>query len=423
MPYPKEELLHHIWQHRLFSQNELKTVGGQQLQILRPGELNTDAGPDFRNVRMKIDGTEWAGNVEVHVRSSDWLRHNHQHDSNYANIILHVVFEDDLKESLGSFPTLELKPFVSDQILRRYENLSSSTSELPCGKQFLDVPELVRNAWFDSLLIGRLQRKSEWMHSLVDECEGDLEQAFMVALFRSFGMKVNAEPFEELAKLTSWKVLTKHQDNLFQLEAILFGNAGFLESPKDDYQRKLKQEFDFLKHKYGLVPMEMKRWKFLRLRPANFPTVRIAQLAALFHATGAFYRWFSGQPEKIELQKLKVHPSSYWKTHYNFGTESASRSKQLGSSMAQNMLVNAVAPFLFVTAQREAKPELQDRALSILQQLSAEKNVKVNAFAELGLKVQNAAESQALIELKTNFCDLKKCLICSIGANILKTDS
>ena len=423
MPYPKEELLHHIWQHCLFSSQGLKTNDGQLLEIVRAGELNTDSGPDFRNSRIKVDGTEWAGNVEIHIRSSDWLRHKHQHDSAYANIILHVVFENDLDESVGSFPTLELKSLVSDQVLKRYENLNNSSDNLPCGKQFLDVPKLIRNAWFDSLLIGRVQRKSEWINGLVDECKGDLEQAFMVVLFRAFGMKVNTEPFEQLAKQTSWKMLAKHQDNLFQLEAILFGNAGFLKNPKDDYSQQLRKEFAFLQHKYKLKPMDEKLWKFMRLRPANFPTIRISQLASLFQKTGAFYAWFSNQPEKVQFQNLLVSPSEYWETHYNFGTESTKKSKRIGTTMAQNILINAVAPFLFVSAHREAKPELQDRALTILQELPAEKNIKVNVFTKQGLKVENAAESQALIELKTNFCDHKKCLICSIGANVLKRES
>lgn len=418
----KEELLHHIWQHRLFSSHELKTVDGQVLEIIRPGELNSDAGPDFRNSRIKVGGTEWAGNVEIHSRSSDWLRHNHQHDAAYSNIIVHVVFEDDLQESLGSFPTLELKDHISDQVLKRYEHLSNSSDELPCGKQFLEVPELVRTVWLESLLIGRLQRKSEWMNALVDECKGDLEQAFMVVLFRAFGMKVNAEPFEQLAKQTPWKVLSKHQNDLFQLEAILFGNAGFLENPKDEYSEQLKKEYDFLQHKYELKPLDRTLWKLLRLRPANFPTLRIAQLAALFQKTGAFLRWFSGQTDETQLQELRVSTSEYWKTHYTFGTESKLRSKRIGITMARNILINAVAPFLFVSAHREAKPELQDRALTLLQQLKAEKNVKVNVFTDLGLEVKNAADSQALIELKTNYCDNKKCLICSIGANILKRE-
>ena len=423
MLQPKEELLHHIWQHRLFSSQGLKTVEGQSLEILKSGELNTDSGPDFRNSRIKVEGTEWAGNVEIHVRSSDWLRHNHQADSAYANIILHVVFEDDLDESLGSFSTLVLKDLVSDQVLGRYENLNNSSDTIPCGTQFLEVPELVRNAWFDSLLIGRLQRKSEWMSSLADECNGDLEQTFMIVLFRAFGMKVNAEPFEQLAKQTSWKVLSKHRDSLFQLEAILFGNAGFLENPKDEYSEQLKKEYGFLQHKYDLKPLDEKVWKFLRLRPANFATVRIAQLAALFQTTGALYRWFSNQTNDVQLKPLGVLPSEYWKTHYSFGAESSSKLKRIGTTMARNILINAVAPFLFVSAHREAKPELQDRGLTLLEQLEAEKNVKVNAFANQGLKVRTAAESQALIELKTNFCDNKKCLICSIGANILKRES
>lgn len=423
MYYLKEELLHHVWQHRLFSSQELKTVDGQLVEVLKPGELNTDSGPDFRNSRIKVGGTEWAGNIEIHIQSSDWLRHNHQTDPSYSNIILHVVFEDDLDESLGSFPTLELKGFVSDQILRRYENLNNSLDELACSTQFLEVPELIRNAWLDSLLIGRLQHKSEWMNALVDECNGDLEQAFMVVLFRAFGMKVNAEPFEQLAKRTPWKVLSKHQDNLFQLEAILFGNAGFLANPKDEYSEQLKKEYDFLQHKYELKPLNQKLWKFLRLRPANFPPVRIAQLAALLQNTGAFFRWFSNQTNQAQIQALSISPSAYWKTHYNFGPESKPKSKRIGTTMARSMLINAVAPFLFVSAHRQAKPELQDHALTLLQQLEGEKNVKVNVFADLGLEVKNAAESQALIELKNNFCDHKKCLTCSIGANILKQES
>ena len=422
MPYIKEELLHHIWQHRLFSQKELRTIDGQPIEILKVGVLNSNAGPDFQNARIKVGATEWAGNVEIHIKSSDWLRHQHQDDANYSNIILHVVFEDDLKEPLGKFPTLELKHLVSDQVLRRYENLDTSSDELPCGKQLLEVPELVRSAWFDSLLIGRLQRKSEWMSHLVDQSNGDLEQAFTVVVFRAFGMKVNAEPFEQLAKRIPWKVLSKHQDNLFQLEAVLFGTAGFLSNPKDDYQKQLKKEFDFLSHKYQLKTLDVSVWKFLRLRPANFPTVRLAQLAALFQATGAFFRWFSNQMD-IYLRNLMVEPSSYWKTHYNFGTESKPKSKRIGKTMARNVIINAVAPFLFVSAHRKAKPELQDRALNLFQQLEPESNVKVNAFAEQGLEVQNAVESQALIELKTLYCDHKKCLNCSIGANILKRNS
>jgi hypothetical protein len=244
----------------------------------------------------------------------------------------------------------------------------------------------------------------------------------MAVLFRAFGMKVNAEPFELLAQATPWKVLGKHQDNLFQLEAILFGNAGFLEDPKDDHQLQLKTEYDFLRHKYDLRPMDRKLWKFLRLRPANFPTLRIAQLAALFQRTGAFLNWFSRPQMHLELEALRVIPSEYWRTHYSFGVETKRSAKQIGAAMAQQLVINSVVPFLFVTAQREARPELRDSSLAILQQLKPEQNSKVQCFERSGMRPTNAGETQALIELKTNYCDHKKCLICSIGANILKRD-
>jgi hypothetical protein len=286
-----------------------------------------------------------------------------------------------------------------------------------------DVPELIRSAWMETLLIGRLQRRSEWMNALVERFDGDLEQAFLTVVFRAFGMKVNADPFEHLAARTPWKVLAKHQDDLFQLEAILFGNAGFLTSPTDDYQHALQKEYDFLRHKYSLEPMDQKQWKFLRLRPANFPTLRLAQAAALFHSIGAFFRWFSGQGAQLDLKSLMVEPSDYWKTHYTFGSSSVEKRKPIGATMANNIVINAAAPFLFVTAKREFRPELQELALEILQHMDAEKNAKVIAFENLGIKPRNAAETQSLIELKTNFCDHKKCLICSIGANMLKRDS
>lgn len=422
MPFIKEELLHHIWQYRLFSQRELRTVDGEVVEILKPGTHNSNAGPDFQNARVRLAGTEWVGNVEIHIRSSDWLRHSHQHDASYSNIILHVVFEDDLKEPLGKFPTLELRDLVSDQVLRRYESLSRPSEELPCANQLMEVPELNRTAWFESLLIARLQRKSEWTSRLVEGKNGDLEQAFTAVVFRAFGMKVNAEPFEQLAKRISWKVLSKHQDNLFQLEALLFGAAGLLSDAKDEYQNGLKKEFDFLSRKYSIEPLNASVWKFLRLRPANFATIRLAQLAALFYATGAFFKWFSNQDE-IGLDKLMVEPSVYWKTHYNFGVESKPKLKRIGKTMARNIIINAVAPFLFVSAHREGKPAFQEKALALLEQLDAESNVKVNAFSKHGLEVRNAAMSQALIELKSNYCDHNKCLNCSIGANILRRGS
>lgn len=423
MPLPREELLHHIWQHRLFNQTNLQTTDGRTVEVLRPGALNRDAGPDFSNVRLRIDGVEWAGNVEIHIRTSDWLKHGHQSDERYTTIILHLVFEDDVQEPLGNFPTLELKPYVSDQLLRRHANLVGSKALLPCSNQFIDVPELVRNAWFDSLLVERLQRKSVYANKLIDELDGDLEQAFQVVIFRAMGMKVNAEAFEQLGRSISWKIIAKHLNDLRQIEALLFGVSGLLPAGEDDYQNSLIKEFSFLQHKYSLEVMDKSSWKFMRLRPSNFPTIRIAQLAALLHNLGPLLKWFSSFNPSQDFGKLKVNPSSYWEAHYTFGKTSSPKPKRIGESAINILIINAVAPFFFVYAKRQAKPELHEKAIELLQSLKPEQNTKTKAFADAGVKVKSAADSQALIELKTNYCDHKKCLICSIGINILKRES
>ena len=422
MPYPKEELLHHIWQHRLFSQNGLKTTDGLDLKVVASGELNLNAGPDFHRARILIDGIEWAGNVEIHVRSSDWLKHHHQNNKAYSNIILHVVFEDDLSESLGAFPTLEIGPAISNQILSRYESLIGTKAELACGNQFAQVPDLIRYSWLDALLIERLKRKTEWLHQMQSAVHGDQEQLFQIALFRAFGMKVNAVPFELLAMTIPWKTLAKYKDNLFQLEAILFGKAGFLNFPEEDYQKALSKEYDFIKNKHGGEGMNVDLWKFARMHPKNFPTLRIAQLAALFHATGQFLPWFANRSADETVNGLMVKPSEYWQSHYRFGKEFPTKGNRIGKEMGRNILINALVPFYFVLAHRQAKPELQDKAMQILEQLKPERNAKTKVFENVGFKPANAAESQALIELKTNYCDHKKCLNCSIGANILKRD-
>lgn len=419
----REDLLHHIWQHRLFDSQNLRTTDGLQIEVFKPGELNSNAGPDFLNARLKVGDTEWAGNIELHIKASDWLLHNHQHDSNYDNIILHVVFENDLEEPLGSFPTLELKNLISNQVLSRYETLVNTTDEIPCGGQFMEVPNLIRNGWLDALIVTRLQRKSAWIDTLISESSGDLEQAFQIAVFRAFGMKVNADAFEALAKVTPWKMLAKHQDNLVQLEAILFGNAGFLHNPIDEYQAGLAKEYEFLKHKYGFESIERNQWKFSRMHPKNFPSLRIAQLAALFHKTGAFYKWFSAKDATELLQGLMLEPSTYWQTHYRFGKEFPTSGNRIGKSMAQNILINVLSPFLFTLSERDSKMELKEKALCVLEQLKPESNKKTRLFRKVGFKSSNALETQALIELKSSFCDNKKCINCRIGANILKRES
>jgi hypothetical protein len=422
MPFPREELLQHIWQHRLLNSQELKTTDGLPLEILKSGELNTNAGPDFLNSRIRINGTEWAGNVEIHIRASDWLRHSHQLDPAFENIILHAVFENDLKDSAGNFPTIELKHAISDQVIHRYEKLAGQSVGIPCGNQFVEVPKLILNNWIDSLIIARLQRKSEWINELFDKVHGDLEQAFQIVLFRAFGMKVNALPFELMGSITPWKTLGKYKDNLFQLEAILFGYAGFLKFPEEHYQKKLSKEFDFIENKHGASGLDLGLWKFSKMHPKNFPTIRISQLAALYHQTGQFFSWFRDKEVSVLLDALRVEPSEYWQTHYRFGKKFSTKGNRLGAGMAQHLLINVLVPFLFVLAERESKNQLREQAVSILEQLKPEKNSKTRLFESVGFKSRNAMESQALIELKTNYCDRKKCLFCNVGANILRRE-
>lgn len=420
MPFPREELLHHIWQHKLFSNKDLQTTDGELITVVKSGLLNRNAGPDFLNARLEINGVEWAGNVEIHVQTSDWKLHSHQNDKAYDNIILHVVFDHNSSDNLGSFPTLELKNYISNQILSRYETLVNSKQALPCAEFLPSVSDLVRISWLDSLLVKRLERKSNWMNSLVDEFGGDLEQAFLVVIFRAFGMKTNADAFEVLGKNVPWKILSKHQDNVAQVEAILFGIAGFLDEPKDYYSLQLKQEFQFLKHKYRLEPIDLKLWKFLRLRPANFPTIRIAQIAQLFYSVGSFYKWFVNTAS-FQFD-LEIATSEYWQTHYVFGKTSTKRTKKMGPALMANLYINAVVPFLFVAAKRTNNSQLHSAALSFLENIKPELNRNTNVFAECGLKPKNAGESQALIELKSEYCDHKKCLSCNFGSSILKRE-
>lgn len=421
---PKEELLHHIWKYRLFDTKGLKTTDGQPIEVIKPGILNDNAGPDFSNARLKIGETEWAGNVEIHVKASDWFKHQHQNDPAYQNIILHVVYKNDLDKSTGDFVTTELKSLISDQVLTRYQDLVGATEGLPCGRAITSIEPVILSGWMDSLLAKRLMRKSEAMQQMIESANGDLEQAFLITVFRAFGMKVNADSFEQLARQTPWKVLAKHQDDQNQIEAILFGNAGMLSKEMDDgFYSSIKKEYDFLKHKYDLEPINGSRWKYLRLRPANFPTIRISQLAALISAVGPLLKWFSNSSNRTKIHQLSVVASSYWQTHYRFGVQSKKRTKRLGRTMIDNLVVNGVVPFLFVLAERDSKPVLKEQALELLASLEPEKNRKTELFRSLGVRMNDASDSQALIELKTNYCDLKKCLNCTVGIQLLKHET
>ncbi|MBL7797724.1 MAG: DUF2851 family protein [Saprospiraceae bacterium] len=421
----REDFLHFLWRWRRFDAHDLRTTDGQALEVLHPGELNRHAGPDFFNARVRIGDTLWAGNVEIHLNASDWLAHRHDGDAAYNNVVLHVVLEEDrlLTRSNGTrLPCLELRRRIPPSLLDKYLRLEHERAWIPCARSFAGVPEIVRSNWLDRLLVERLEQKTALVEQTLQATGQQWEEAFYRILARHFGLKVNMEPFEALARALPLRLLAKHQNSLFQMEALLFGQAGLLdEAFEDDYPRALAKEYRFLRHKYDLTALSASSWKFFRLRPAGFPTLRLAQFAALMHrSTLLFSAVLSARnPGEME-QLLGVEPGEYWRTHFRFDKSTAPRSKSLGREFVHLLLINTVAPFLFHYGRTKGISEKQDRALQLLEGLPAEANTVVDDWAELGQTAGNAARSQALLHLKSHYCDAKRCLECAIGTAILR---
>jgi len=413
----KESILHYVWQNKLFVSQEIKTTDGERVEIIDVGRINTDAGPDFFNAKIKIGDTLWAGNVEIHTVSSEWNKHNHQQDKAYDSVILHVVLQADsdvYRIDGTKIPQLELK--FPQQIETNYELLFSQQKWILCADKIDQVPSIVIQSWKNALLTERLEQKMSAIESLLNENNRHWEEAFYITLARSFGFGTNSQAFESLAKSLPLSVLGKHKDQLFQLEALLFGQAGLLDlETYDDYSANLKKEYEFLRAKYELNPLEKSQWKLLRLRPDNFPHVRIAQFAALIHSSTKLFSKITENPNLTYIRTLFAYETStYWKANYLFGRESKVRTKRLGEQS-----INTVVPFLFCYADQKKNDDLKDRALQILEQLESEQNAIITGWRSLGLHVDNAFDSQSLLQLKKSYCDEKKCLRCRIGHKIL----
>ncbi len=422
-----EDLLQYIWKFRLYRQIDLRTIDGLSLQVLSPGTHHHHAGPDFQNAKLQIGETLWAGNVEIHIRSSDWLRHGHEKDLAYDNVILHVVYVNDAEifNSCGlAIPVLVLENRVSDVLLQRYQSLMYENQvAFPCEKMIRNVDELTLQNWLDRMLIERLEEKSAHVFEIISLLNGNWEEAFYQVLAASFGFKINALPFEMLAKSLPLSILAKYTFDLTQTEALLFGQAGFLEDELDEpYFLTLQKEYRFLKHKYGLLPIEKHLWKFLRLRPLNFPTIRIAQFAALMHRTNRFLAAIvkTDEIEKINALFTGINPSAYWLEHYLFGKKAKPVSKKLGQASVENILINTVCVFLFAFGKTNQSEPYISKAVKILENLPCENNFIISSFITAGIKVGSAGSSQAIIELKNNYCDRKRCLECGIGNKLLK---
>lgn len=415
-----ENLLQFIWKFQYFNKADIRTQSGEAVEIIHPGVLNINQGPDFTNAKIKIDNTIWAGSVELHVKTSDWDKHGHAGDGNYNNVILHVVYEHDAEQS--NIPLLELRDRIARVMLQRYNELLQSTQFIPCEGQIEKVPELIITNWKDRLIAGRLERKALLIETYFNQNSYHWEESFWWLLAKNFGAKTNATAFEAIAKTIPLKVLAKHKNQLIQLEALLLGQAGLLQNitTNDKYVLLLQKEYNFLKSKYSLQPVHFPV-HFLRMRPGNFPTIRLSQLAALIFNSAHLFSKILEEPNlKIVKRLFAVTPNDFWKYHYSLQDESYYKEKPLGEDMINNIIINTVVPVLYVYGKVNHKQSIKNRALQWLEQTPPEKNTILKGFKLLGILNKNAYDSQALIELKTQFCESKKCLDCTIGNAVLK---
>lgn len=423
----QEAFLHFIWQFQYFNKKDLFTNEGEILNILHPGIPNSDAGPDFTNAKVLIGNVQWHGQAEIHIFSSDWHRHEHANDAAYDNVILHVVWNDDkpLKRVDGSLiPTLELKKRVNEDLILKWQHLLKTEDRIPCSSQLLDVKELIRLSMLDKALFERLQMKANKIIKLLKENDNDWEATTYQLLASNFGFKINSIAFMELSKALPFKIILKHQDNIFQLEALLYGQAGLLDDHiEEDYFISLKKEYLFLKHKYNLTSgnLPVYEWKFLRLRPANFPTIRIAQFAMLLHNLKKIFSFILEveSPEDI-LNTFSIKQSSYWQKHYHFAKTSQGKVPGLGKSSIENIIINTLSPLLAAYGISKQEQFYIDKSIELLQSVTSEDNKIMRYWNEAGLNAKTGFDSQALIQLFNEYCNKKKCLSCNIGTTLMK---
>ncbi len=409
-----ERLLQYIWQSQYLSKGGIRTTGGESVLVLFPGVFNKNQGPDFTDAQIKIDTTIWVGTVELHLKTSDWIKHRHQNDPNYHSVILHVVWEDD--GSKNNIPVVELKDRVSKILLQRYDDLMNSTSFIPCEKSIQNIGPEIWKCWKQQLVRERLMRRTQTIESYLRQCNYHWEETFWWILARNFGMKVNADAFESMARSLPVTLLARHKSHIHQLEGLLLGQAGLIvNQPKDDYAQLLRRDYDFHRIKYQLVKAPI-RPQFLRMRPGNFPTLRLAQLAMLIHVSAHLFSVVKETASAKEIKSLfSVSASDYWDFHYRFDEISRARKKKLGKGMIDHIMINSLAPVVFAYGHYHDEELYMNKSIGWLQETTAERNTITLGFLKLGIANKNSFDSQALTELKNEYCNKKKCLDCSIG--------
>jgi hypothetical protein len=426
----QESFLHYIWQFQYFDKKDLTTTQGETLQVIRPGIHNTDAGPDFSEAKVRIGLMSWAGNVEIHVSSSEWMTHKHNFDRAYDSVVLHVVWTDDSPVKLddGSLlPTLVLKGKIDPQLLTRYRKLMGTSFVIPCARSFARVPAIIKLSMIDRVLVERLEEKSNSVIELLEYNNNDWDETTYQLLAKNFGFKVNSQPFFQLSRGVPYKYLGRHADNPKQVEAMLFGQAGFLDQAvHDPYHKLLRREYQVLAAKYNLHESKLNssQWKFLRLRPANFPTIRLSQFCALIcEQKNIFSRVIELDNYKSAYALFEASQSEYWKSHYTFRIGEKAELSRMGSSSIENIVINTVAPLLVAYGRRQNDTSFLERAQKILEEVAAENNRILRSWSSLGMDIKNAFDSQALIQLFNSYCVPRRCLDCVIGASLLKPAS
>ena len=421
----KEDFLHHLWKFKKFDSINLKTSNGEEIIIISVGQYLELAGPDFFNAQITIDNQKWAGNVEIHLKSSDWYVHQHERDSGYENVILHVVWENDtaiFRSDNSEIPVLELKNYVDRETVLNYQSLLSPKSWIFCEKQIKDIDDFVLKNWQERLFFERLERKSQPIFDLLEKTNQDWEAVLFLLLAKNFGLNTNGEIFMKIAHSIPFAIFRKESFEVENLEALLFGTAGLLDLEKEDnYYKDLKFRYYYLLHKYQIDKTLVEPVQFFKHRPDNFPTIRLSQLANLYHTHQNLFSKISTINSLNSIYEIfQITASNYWQNHYQFDKESPKKKKMLSKSFIDLIVINTIIPLQFAYAKSIGKETSEDLIL-LLNEISSEKNAIMDKFSSFGIIPKNAFESQSLLQLKNEYCNKSKCLECAIGIELLKT--
>ncbi|MDD3036395.1 DUF2851 family protein [Bacteroides sp.] len=424
-----EHLLHYVWKHKLYPLRILRTTAGLLIEIIDPGLHNSDSGPDFFNAKLRINGTLWVGNVEIHTRSSDWYRHGHDRDKAYDSVILHIAsyIDTEVTRSNGeTVPQIQLE--CPEYVRAHYQELHDAEQYPACYSIIGSLPKFTIHSWLTALQTERLEQKAKLIARRLEHCNNHWEDAFFITLARNYGFGLNGDAFETWANMLPFRAVDKHRNDLFQIEAFFFGQAGLLEEnfsdkvQEDEYSLGLRKEFRYLQHKFEITKvMDATLWRFLRLHPENFPTIRLAQLAYLYQkADKLFSQLLEAETLSDVRALLCTRTSAYWETHFMFGRKSSQKERPMGEKSLDLIIINTVIPFLYTYGLHKAEEKMCSRSERFLEELKAENNHIIRAWREARFLVVTAADSQALIQLQKEYCDKKKCLYCRFGYEYLR---